>query len=214
MNVDDVVKSVQRQFGDETGAQIEASDVIRWINDGQLRIFRKTEAGSTTYTTVVPLGSEGFALPADFFKVEQLTLTGSSGVPKHLTPVGMGQLRTMYPTVKTDASGVSKLCSFQRINGVWYVWFAPKPSETVTMFVAYKNRPPIIDASTDPLYIPEEFHDDLVTFCLAMAKQLDGDMDAYNSLMVSFNGTITDEAHDERHKDAETYPFIRVSDAD
>lgn len=214
MNVDDVVQSVKRQFGDETGAQIDSADIIRWINEGQLRISRRSESDNKQATISVPANSLFVNVPDDFFKAQDIRMTGSSGAPKIIQQLSMAQLKALYPSVPSDASGVTKFCSFTRLDGTWSINFAPKPSETVSLSLVYVHRPPVIASNSDPLSIPAEYHDNLVTFCLAMAKQLDGDMDAYNQLMSQFGVTLTDEAHDEKHKDAETYPFIRTSGGD
>lgn len=214
MLVSDVVTAVTRQFGDETGAQIDSEDIIRWVNDGQLRISRRTESAMSEHSASLAIGSATAALPEDFFKVSNVTLTGSSGVAKILQNLTTKQFQALYPTAASDATGVTKFCTVTRIDGNWIMVFAPRPSETVGLTLLYKNRPPVVDAVGDELSIPDEFYSTLITYCLAQAKQLDGDDDAYTRLMSEFNGSVVEDSHDEHNKDAETYPYIRTSEGD
>lgn len=214
MNVDYVIKSVTRQFGDETGAQIDVDDILRWINDGQLRISRRTGSDVSAFTGSVPLGSPTFTLPVDFFKVSEITLTGSSGNPKQIQVIGKQQMLNMYPNLSGSTLGVTKFAAVSRLMSDTVLYFAPVPSETVAINLIYKNRPPVVNDSFDELSIPEEYIDTLITYCLAQAKQLDGDLEAYQLLIGNFNGYLNEDVHDEATKDSETYPFIRVGFGD
>lgn len=214
MNVDYVIKSVTRQFGDETGAQIDVDDILRWINDGQLRVSRRTGSDVSSISDTVLLGSPTYILPVDFFKVSEITLTGSSGNPKQIQVIGKQQMLNMYPSLDSSTLGVTKFAAVSRLMSDTVLYFAPVPSETVSINLIYKNRPPVVNDSFDELSIPDEYIDTLITYCLAQAKQLDGDLDAYQLLMNNFNGNLNEDAHDEVNKDAETYPFIRVGFGD
>jgi hypothetical protein len=212
MLVSDIAQSVKRQFGDETGAQIDNDDIIRWINEGQLRISRRIEADSETWTATFPAGDTEIDLPADFFKFSMVSMTASSGVPKFLQVISLKQLEVLYPNYRSDAGSVTKFCALGgRFNGVQRLVVAPRPSETVTLTVTYKSRPPLVTTTGDSLSIPDAYYTTLITFCLAQAKQLDGDMQGYTQMMGVFGADLSEDTHDAHQPDAETYPFIRTS---
>jgi len=49
--VSEVITAVQRQFGDESGVQLENTDIIRWINDAQDVIVAKNKVLKAKSTT-------------------------------------------------------------------------------------------------------------------------------------------------------------------
>lgn len=214
MDVQEVFKSVTRQFGDETGGQIDINDIIRWINEGQFQIARRTGDlnGITNPAISVLVGIRTYDLPSDFFKVTIGELDG-----KRLQLLSEAQLNTLYPNISSSEAqqGVPKFFSIVAGGAsLSKISLAPIPGSTGSLTVTYKSRPPIINASDDPLSIAEEYHTTLVTFCLAKAKQLDGDDTGFATLTAAFKSEVAEDQHDGRNKDDETYPFIRASSGD
>lgn len=217
MNVAELIQSVKRQFGDETGAQITDDDIIRWINEGQLEISRRTEALHNGHSYTFSAGAIITDLPADFFKVTNVSLdTGKS-----LQFVSMPQLLLLYPELNGgDVRGTPKFFTVTRdwpnsLGGLQSVLaVAPAPSSSTVINVTYVSRPEIVTGSSTELSIAADYHNTLLTYCIAKAKQLDGDMDGYTALRGDYKVDLGEDIHDARHLDAETYPFIRASSGD
>lgn len=212
MDVEEVIKAVTRQFGDETGAQIDASDVLRWINEGQFQIARRI--GDVVDTTTIPLviGTFKYLLPTNFFKIISAEIDGA-----RIQLVTPAQLSVLYPDLNSSSaqSGVSKFFSIEKIStNQARVTLAPVCGVAGSLVIVYKNRPPIINSTEDTLSIPDEYHTTLVTYCLAKAKQLDGDTESFVALTATFNTEVQEDSHDSKHKDEETYPYIRTSMGD
>lgn len=211
MNVADIVQSVKRQFGDETGAQIDTPDILRWINEGQLRILRKTEGLYTSATISVVASTISYSIPADFFKAAAVTLD-----LKRLQSLSVGQIRTLYPNLSTDPTGLPKFFAIHDGN----IMLAPRPTNAGSLVLEYVNRPLLVttvDAESEDyvdLTIDVSFHPTLITYCLAQAKHLDGDVGVAQAYMTQFNSELGEDMHDARHTDEETYPFIRTSSGD
>jgi len=212
VDVETVIKSVQRQFGDETGAQIETDDIYRWINEGQLQIQRKISGSFDEQTIPVLVGTHTYALSANFFKHKSVELDG-----KRLQGLSDSQLNTLFPDYQSTAARQSIPKFFAVVStglNTAEIILAPTPAVEGSLHVLYTSRPPIIDSTADDLSIPEAYHETLVTFCLAKAKQLDGDDDGFTRMRNTFKQEVQEDAHDSQHKDDETYPVIRVSPGD
>lgn len=212
METIEVIQTVQRQFGDETGAQITPADIIRWINEGQFQIARRTGDLLGTQTINVVVGDNKYSLSNDFFKVTTAELDG-----KRLQLLSEAQLNTLYPDINSTSAqqGVSKFFSIINagISGS-EITLAPIPGNIGSLLINYKSRPPLINSTDDVLSIPEEYHTTLVTYCLKKAKQLDGDDQGFSTMDVAFRAEVADDSYDARQKDDETYPFIRTSPGD
>jgi hypothetical protein len=213
VDVEDVVLAVMRQFGDETGAQINQDDIFRWINEGQFQISRKIGDSEATAPPIPTVnGTYKYALPTDFFKVQFAELEGIR--LQWLTPAMFRNLFTDIDSAQAQF-GAPKFFTIASIGvNQAQISLAPIPSGVLSLTVVYNRRPPIINATTDELTIPEEYRTTLVTYCLAKAKQLDGDDEGFVTMTAAFKNEVTEDSHDSRHKDEETYPVIRPSAAD
>ncbi len=209
MDVNQVILAVKRQFGDETGAQITDADIIRWINDGQLIIYRKMEGAITNLGGITVAGAESIALPSNFLKLDALYLDG-----KKIQFIAYSQLKALYPTLAIDATGLTKFCSIKTVVGTpSALILAPKPANQVIHEIRYGARPIAVIAG-DQLSLDPAYHETLVTYCISRAKQLDGDDAAFQMMDTMFERSATEDMHDAKHMDEETYPFIRVSGGD
>lgn len=209
MDIPGLIKAIQRQFGDETGAMVLMDDIFRWINEGQLAIFRRTGDSDTQTTIALAIGDYQKPLPADFFKVKFVELDG-----KKLQILGFQQLYTLFPDLDSTAAqqNVSKYCAISNTGTNSYrITFAPRAGQAGSATVLYQRRPPVVVSTDDVLSLPEEYHSTLLTYCLAKAKQLDGDDQAAAALNSEFKAEVHEDSHDAKHKDEDTYPIIRAS---
>lgn len=216
MLVSDVVEAVQAQFGDRNGAQILLDDIFRWINDGQLKINRKI--GDVLSTQSIPFTLNGavynhkYNLATDFFKYQYVELDG-----RRLQPLNPAQLASLYPTLDSTSgpAGFSKFFTVETIGANQArIVVAPIPGAAGTLELTYHKRPPIVNSTEDALSIPEDYHSTLVTYCLAQAKQMDGDDEGFVAVSAAFKAAVDEDAYDAHHKDEETYPVIRPSPED
>lgn len=212
MDVQELMRAVQRQFGDESGAVIQSEDIFRWINDGQFQIARRTGDSVTSTSIALAVGDYQKPLPNDFFKIQNAELDGC-----RLQVITFAQMGTLYPTLDSVSAqqGTSKYAAVNTpAPGVTRLTLAPRTGVAGTLVVSYNLRPPIINSTDDALSIPEEFHSTLIVYCLAKAKQMDGDDSAAAEYLAEFKGEVHEDSHDARHQDEETYPFIRTSPGD
>ena len=74
--VNDVLKHVKRQFGDEAAIQISDEDIIRWVNAGQLEIFRRSEPIKSSMVADTIANQGVYSFPGDVLKVQTLLVNG------------------------------------------------------------------------------------------------------------------------------------------
>lgn len=214
-SVEDIIKAVQRQFGDDTGAQIIVDDIYRWINEGQLQISRRI-GDNVVPGTPIPtvIGTHQYDLPADFFKMQWVELDG-----KRLQIVSIQQMYALFPELDSS-SGTQSVPKFfatsisSTDSNRYRLTLAPKPGAVGSITFAYNRRPPIITSSEQDLSIPVEYYSTLETFCIAKAKQMDGDDQGAALLASQFKTEVHEDSHDAKHKDEDTYPMIRSSPGD
>lgn len=200
--VSDVKASVIRQFGDDTGAQIVDADLIRWVNEGVLEIFRSTEENEQQTTIPTVVGTAEYTLPTTFYKLlavrwdNTLLAIRSSRVVNLLNqtaPVGNATPTMCYVR---NAATSSTLVLFRT------------PDRVANLVIDYQARPALITVIGDTVPISDAFRTTLETYCLAKAKQMDGDMGAYQALLTEATGRNTQDAGVARDPYDDFYPFI------
>ena len=61
----DVITRVKTQFGDNSGAQLTDSTIIRWINDGQQEIVNNNPILKAVKQTNIVAGQAEYTFPGD-----------------------------------------------------------------------------------------------------------------------------------------------------
>ena len=87
MNVGDVKLRVSRAVGDDDKLIVTDADMLRWINDGQLDVVRRTECLQGTYSTATTLGTGSYNLPSDYFLAKRVTLNNQVQRPTNINQV-------------------------------------------------------------------------------------------------------------------------------
>lgn len=179
MNVDDVIRRVQRSFGDENESQIRILDVIDWVNAAQNDICRRTEVlqGTKTYDTVQ--GSNDYTLPDDFIRASRVEYQG-----KRIQQTTLDQLDlySMDDPVHTQGNSVP----------FWYIWGAvmhlypdPNQNQTGVIKMFYSKLAPLVTTGTDPLGLPLHMQEDVVNYSMMKARELNEDYDERNALLTA-----------------------------
>lgn len=172
---------IQRAFGDESATFLEAADVLNYLNDGQLDIVRRTDclfAETTATTTVGPVVTK-YILPTDFLGMKQVSLNYNPLVEYPFEQ----QLQT------------NTLAAIDVPDGHYVIWngYIYFQYNAVTAAVNYRlyytRRPAALVNDTDIPEIPLQYHEDLVKYGLARAKEMEED---YNS------ASYYDRAYDQR----------------
>ncbi len=142
-----------------------------------------------------------YALPATALKIKKVKLDGKS-----LEPI------TLEESDKFGSTGKS---------GYYYVWaneitLVPTPTQggTNNLKVWYTRKPAALTLTTDIPEVPETYHEDIVRFALARAKELDEENAAAANLMAEFDVRILESRSEATGKQTETYPSVSLVSGD
>jgi hypothetical protein len=176
VNADDVIRRVQRTFGDENESQVRILDMIDWINAAQNDICRRTEVlqGTQIYDTLV--GSNDYVLPVDFIRAARVEYLGSM-----IQQTTLDQLDMYSDGDAKHYTGDAKPW--------WYIWghqlhLYPNPNKAQTgaILLYYTKLAPTIISGTDPLGLPQHLNEDVINYCMMKARELNEDFDERNAL--------------------------------
>lgn len=171
----DVADRVRSQFGDVSGAQLADAAILRWINDGQREIVNSNPILRATKITDIIAGQQDYTFPSD--KVLAIEAIYVSGYPiKNVSP----QAARDY-IISADPTGLLKA---ERPE-VWYeragvVTFYPVPEKTITngLKMEYVKVPVSLTTFSETLGVPDRYFNELVTYVIAQALEMDENYDA------------------------------------
>lgn len=206
--VSDVDAYVKRQFGDESGVQITSDDIIRWINAGQMEIFRRNEPIKATSTADLTAGTDTYTFPSFFFSILKIQ---SILVNNTIVEYRSYQEAEEY-VLANDPNKVQTADT----PLIWYEWggeftFWPVPAVSATngIKIRYIPAPTAVSLQTDLLSIPDTYFNRLLEFVLAQAYELDEDWGAASAKAEQF-GTNLDSQVAQDSVETDTYPRITI----
>lgn len=203
--VQNVADSVKRQFGDESGVQVQDSDIVRWVNDAQYEIVTKNpevNAGMVTVNvtkdqTLYPLLTN---VP-DMLVVHSIHFRG-----EYLNNLSF--LEAQQTIIRTDDTETSDSPKF------WYEYAGnvnlwPKPSTTYAagLTVFYSKAPTLITTLGQTLSVPDSYFKAVVDFCLTQAHEMDDNHQASSQKAQQFETALQVQANRTHAQDA-FYPTI------
>lgn len=192
MNLNDIIKRVQRQFGDDVQAQITRDDIVRWVNDACLEIVinNRTNQSSTTGTTDIVAGTSTYALPDDLYVLRAVRANGIV-----LRPTSYEQIVQEYgtdgtnPDLDTDGVPTQYWTHGKEVN------IFPRPSDSLgTLDILYVRTPVVLttdDLTAEP-DVPIQYHPRIVEYCIAQAAELDDNLQQYTLKMGQFKDNLSE----------------------
>lgn len=170
--VDDVIKDVQRQFGDESEVQIDSADIIRWVNNGQRDIVtNNVELNAVKAVTNIVANQQTYPILSDPAFKDLLTVRSIRFKEKKLRSITFQEAEDYMVTNPQNAEGEPEL---------WYVYAGevnlyPIPQEPVEggLTVFFTKAPAKITSSSDLLGIPDSYYNALVDYAMSKAYELD-----------------------------------------
>jgi hypothetical protein len=169
LTVGDITTRVQRQFGDETNAQISEQDVIRWINDAMRDIVLNVGLLQVRAVTTVLDDENEYSLPTDILKLQSVKYNGVA-----LRGISIQEADELVPDRdNTDSTPKGTPQYFWTFAN--NITLYPTPDATLTdgLRVYYNRIPTDVAATGDVPELPVEYHNRIVEYCLAQAFELD-----------------------------------------
>lgn len=207
MNLGDIITRVQRQFGDESGAQITTADITRWTNDAMMDIVRKTECLEGHKETNAILNDGTYTLPPDLMFLKRVTL--DSRVLRRTRIQELDQIAS-----DTDVAGSGTSDRYYLWGSVLTLWPNPSAAGTANLDIFYIKTPIAVVGTNDTPEIPIQMHEDIVRYCLTRAKELDDDQQGAAAIGAEYDSRLAQAMFEQKSQPVDSYPSVRLLSGD
>lgn len=206
MLVSDIVTRVQRAFGDESSAQFDSNDVLRWVNDAQSEIARSKQLLQVTTTATVTNGVGSYSLPTNILQMRSVRYDGTV-----LRAITLQEAEELVPSYDAGATVIG--------SGVpthYWIWggqvsLYPIPSNSTSVLKMYYTRIPVqVTLTSDTPEVPVQYHQRIVEYCLAQAYELDANPSQQNYKMGQFTSGVA-QTDTDSWQPRGVYPSITLS---
>jgi hypothetical protein len=190
--VQDIITYCRRLFGDDSSVQILDSDIIMWINMGQMDIATKLMNVQASSATVSVIGQAAYTVPSDVIKMESVYYNS-----KPLRGTSMDSVQTQF----------EDLISSQGFPQYWWLWansiniFPVPDTANVPIVINYIKRPTAVVNGASALGLPDTYYNALCDYVMAKAAELDENvagsqtaMDKYSATLVNVSGVERSES--------------------
>lgn len=195
----EVLRKVQRLFGDSHQIFVTAQDVTDWINEARNTIARQTQYKLTSNTFTASVGT--------------YTYNTATAIPAILS-VTYGVENLPYMPVEELRSRNSDL-TFEGTPEVYYtegqvlkLWPKPLSTDTTTVTVQTNGIETNLTTSDTALGTPVQWHDDIVLFCTSRAHHRNQNYRASELAMGEFERNLAQRVHESYHPSDE-FPVVR-----
>ena len=149
----EVVRYVQRQFGDESGVQVTNDDVLRWVNAGQQEIYLRNEPLKATAYADIVAGQEGLRITC----VSTYASRAFSLMESLLSSEALRKLRNIILREDPQYIGQGQPVVWSEWGGTITFYPTPERDQTNGMTLKYvKTSTPVVTIN-DVLSIPDAY---------------------------------------------------------
>lgn len=203
--VQNVADSVKRQFGDESGVEVQDSDIIRWVNDAQYEIVTKNpEVNAGMVQVNVVANQSQYPLLAnvpDILVIHSIHFRG-----EYLNNLSF--LEAQQTIIKSDDTQTDDKPSFwYEYAGVVNLWPKPNTSYAAGLTVFYSKAPELITTLGQTLSVADSYFKAVVDFCLTQAHEMDDNFSASGAKAQQFETALQVQANRTHAQDG-MYPTI------
>jgi hypothetical protein len=198
---------VKRLFGDESGVQLEAGDILRWANQGLREIVVRNKVLKASATSVTAVGTDLYTFPdQDIYEIASIQLDGQS---LQALDYSDAERRIMTSDPQKTERGRPQF---------WYTWgnefwLWPVPDQAYPMALRYTKVPTkLTGTDSEVLEISDEYFPVLVDYILGKAYEMDEDWTAAQNKATAFDNAINQQGEKERDAQDSTYPVIAEVD--
>lgn len=203
----EVMTAVKRQFGDESGVQLEDADLVRWITDAQDAINSDNKVLKTTSTIPSVVSQSTYTFPTTpILQVESLHYKGVR-IPN--LPFAQAE----ESLIGADPTAIGDPEFWYEWGGTFTFWPMPKDIQTITLY--YTASPTPVPANWDSntlLSLPDDYFNDIVRFVMMQAYEMDEDWQASGAKAQQFKEGIAAKGEDSRRPQDMTFGVITLVD--
>jgi hypothetical protein len=208
--VQDVLLSVKRQFGDESGVQITDSDIIRWVDDAQREIMMNNpEINAAVVSVNVTAGEPLYPVLTHVPDIESIHSVHYNGqILRNKT-----FLDAQETIIRSEDTSQGTPQFWYEYAGTINLWPIPQESKTGGLKIFYSKSPTEITTTGQVLSIPDSYFNAIVTFCMKQAMAMDENFQAAQSYDQQFEIHMQKLAN-RTSSQANQYPTITLLPGD
>jgi hypothetical protein len=208
MLVSEIATRVKRQFGDEVGAQITDSDIIRWINDAQAEIAVNNNLLQVAANSNTVVGQSAYVITT--IASNMLTLRGIRYNNVKLQGISPEEADQQVLIPANLGNGTPQ--KFSIFAGT--VTLYPAPDSVLQLSVLFTRTPVQVAVVGDTPELPLAYHNRIVEYCIAQAAESDDDLSHHQLKMGQFKSGIDALKDNSSWTEQDFYPSITAGPAD
>lgn len=203
----EVMTAVKRQFGDESGVQLEDTDLVRWITDAQNTINDQNKVLKSTATIPAVVAQGTYTFPASqVLQIESLHFKG-------VRVLNLSFAQAEESLIGIEPSAVGEPQFWYEWGGTFTLWPAPDTTDSITIYYTALATPvPAAWTSDTLLSLPDKYFPDIVAYVLQQAYEMDEDWQASGAKAQQFKDAIALKQDDERRAQDMTFGTITLVD--
>ncbi len=204
MTYGELAVAVKRQFGDESGVQLEDGDILRWANEGQQAIVTRNRVLKRKVTTTTVAQQDEYTFPDEpIHQIASIELAGSI-----LQNVPFEDAERQIMGSDPDKTEVGRPLFWYEWGGTFNVW--PKPDQAYPLVLRYTAAPDKLTGSqSQVLQLSDKIYPALVDYILWRAYEMDEDWQAAQQKQQSYEAHIAQQGQEERIAQDMTYQVIQ-----
>jgi len=209
--VQDVLITVKRQFGDESGVQLTDSDIIRWVDDAQREvIMNNPEINATVVSINVTAGTYQYPILASIPNIEIVRSVHYDGqILRNMS----FQSAQEYIIRNTSSQNNGTPTFWYEYAGTLNLWPVPQTSLTGGLQDFFLARPPENKSTGDVLTVPDSYFNAIITYVMKQAMNMDENFQAAQAYDQQFEISMQKLAN-RTQSEQNTYPTITLLPGD
>lgn len=198
-----LVQDIKRIFGDESGVQLDNTDIQRWANAAQQEIVTQNKAIKAKSTLPTVVGTSTYTFPA--VKIQQIEALHYDNVRLENIPFAEAERIIISQDPGQEEKGTPVL--WYEWDGDFTLWPTPDAIKNITIyFTAYPDE--LTGDTTQLLSVSDKFYNAIVDYIMSKAYEMDEDMQASQMAEQRFRAALESQMEDERQGQQMTYPVI------
>jgi hypothetical protein len=200
----ELLRAVQRGFGDESGVQLEDQDVVDFANQGLMDIVSENGVLKARSTTPSTIGQREYTFPeSQIARVEYIHYAGRMlpNMPFQEAQTKLGDFDPLQERTGTPQWWYSYGDTF---------WLWPTPTESAPVELFYVRYPtPLTSDPNQPIGVPDKWFNPLVAYVLTRAYEMDQDWQAAQVKDEQYKAALASQSEEESQQQWGAFPVIR-----
>lgn len=208
---EDVAASIKRQMGDEAQVVITDSDIVRWINDGQVEIITNNQNLNLSKAVTNIVAEQGEFPIQDNPVFSDIVMINSIHY-KNTRLKGMSfQEAEEYMLTASENTGLPSL--WYAVAGVIHLWPIPREDAPNGLSVYFTKAPKRVTSLGDALGVPDSYFNAVVEYAMSKAYEMEENTQMSQMKTQQFEKSLNIQQNRTVAQMAE-YPTIRPDSED